>query len=1042
MFISLPARSIRIGSYKVMPTERVLIVPQGIRLKIPSVKGSTTEMIDIPLKSIVKVLWHLGKSLPVMILYLIPSLAENIRKILKMTDKDGMYYDPCSNDDVLKRIIILPEKFKDEEKIIIKEILTMGGNTGFSKAKLEELNLQEANEILIKSVPNDVKNVVARDSVRTETKTLLIYPPPPQKCGISITTDDYSCLEEEQFLNDVIIDFYLKYLMQKLLSDEHRRRTHVFSTFFYKRLTSKHKAGRRFNSIEDDPKLSPAEKRHARVKSWTKNVDIFEKDFIIIPINEHAHWFLAIICYPGLSGPVRVSDGMPLVSAVTEQPRRRRSTRARTRIEQMTIDDGEASDRDEASGDSDELDDDDDDDPDIPPSKKSKVEDDTEDGDQSKKDSSTSPGIKQPCILIFDSLTGANRVRIVATLRDYLTVEHRVRKQSEKTFNRETMKGACPRVPQQMNYSDCGIYTLQFAESFFEEPVKDYTFPIRSLCEWFSQEKVRGKREDIANLIKKLMIDHNPNHSSIMLPDITFSSEDKKEPGESQSGSENLPENSRNASEGHNEESPSLEDYPHTSGESKFDTSTSGKESKDGDSVGGKRQSNNTYLLNVSSKASLDKLPNSCDLKKTLVKNEHSRKNLSTSINPLIEKVTDVGKRCVVSLNRVLPGGVVRAIHSKNIQFNKITSASSTAVQEFPVSQCVDDLEDQLEFDETIFPQKNSTKRVVVQSNSSSVSGLAYIQSHYCDDEPESTEESSCKLNSNIGNSSVRKLSCTSGSPKVERVVYKGDKNGVNEHLINPIKSVKRNLGSVENRGRVINGTVETVLRGSSSSQMVPNSPFLQESHMQSTTNVTSVSSQRGTVTPVFSYQNSGGSRSTSSVVSPNITPASQYSNASQSQDMIENSLCVPSSSASRALENDSGVKTVESLGMTSIIDEDTDEVLLIMQASNNRQSADANEYLYMQDESEVSQCGPSDRLLSNVHSDDVSLPPRADSASPTCIGGSPSILRTTERITAVTSSGRTIARPKRFDDSYEDDIFPPKKTRSKTVPGKLRIVR
>ena len=39
---------------------------------------------------------------------------------------------------------------------------------------------------------------------------LLIYPPPPQKGGISISTDDYCCLEEEQFLNDVIIDFYLK----------------------------------------------------------------------------------------------------------------------------------------------------------------------------------------------------------------------------------------------------------------------------------------------------------------------------------------------------------------------------------------------------------------------------------------------------------------------------------------------------------------------------------------------------------------------------------------------------------------------------------------------------------------------------------------------------------------------------------------------------------------------------------------------------------------------------------------------------------------
>lgn len=38
------------------------------------------------------------------------------------------------------------------------------------------------------------------------------------------------------------------------------------------------------------------------VENWTKNVNIFEKDYLIIPINEKSHWFLAIICFPGLEG--------------------------------------------------------------------------------------------------------------------------------------------------------------------------------------------------------------------------------------------------------------------------------------------------------------------------------------------------------------------------------------------------------------------------------------------------------------------------------------------------------------------------------------------------------------------------------------------------------------------------------------------------------------------------------------------------------------------------------------------------------------------
>lgn len=38
----------------------------------------------------------------------------------------------------------------------------------------------------------------------------MVYPPPPEKGGIPINTEDYACLDEDQFLNDVIIDFYLK----------------------------------------------------------------------------------------------------------------------------------------------------------------------------------------------------------------------------------------------------------------------------------------------------------------------------------------------------------------------------------------------------------------------------------------------------------------------------------------------------------------------------------------------------------------------------------------------------------------------------------------------------------------------------------------------------------------------------------------------------------------------------------------------------------------------------------------------------------------
>ena len=69
---------------------------------------------------------------------------------------------------------------------------------------------------------------------------------------------------------------------------------------------------RRKHPVEDDDSLTIKEKRHSRVKSWTKKVDIFEKDYLVIPINERNHWFLAIVCFPWLTGPVTVKDNKPI----------------------------------------------------------------------------------------------------------------------------------------------------------------------------------------------------------------------------------------------------------------------------------------------------------------------------------------------------------------------------------------------------------------------------------------------------------------------------------------------------------------------------------------------------------------------------------------------------------------------------------------------------------------------------------------------------------------------------------------------------------
>jgi sentrin-specific protease 7 len=145
-----------------------------------------------------------------------------------------------------------------------------------------------------------------------ECKKILTYP--PGRGGITINTYDYMCLGSDNYLNDVIIDFYLKYIHTELIDDQQRAKSHIFSQFFYKRLTT-------MNKEKDNRNQTAAQKRHARVSTWTKNVNLFEKDFIIVPINEQSHWFLAIICFPNLTEPRTMDTDQPikLVTAVKKQ---------------------------------------------------------------------------------------------------------------------------------------------------------------------------------------------------------------------------------------------------------------------------------------------------------------------------------------------------------------------------------------------------------------------------------------------------------------------------------------------------------------------------------------------------------------------------------------------------------------------------------------------------------------------------------------------------------------------------------------------------
>lgn len=55
-------------------------------------------------------------------------------------------------------------------------------------------------------------------------------------------------------------------------------------------------------------------------------------------------------------------------------------------------------------------------------------------------------------------------------VRSYLQVEWEVRRGTARLFTPDTMRSSNCRVPQQDNSSDCGLYLLQYAESFLQVP--------------------------------------------------------------------------------------------------------------------------------------------------------------------------------------------------------------------------------------------------------------------------------------------------------------------------------------------------------------------------------------------------------------------------------------------------------------------------------------------------------------------------------------------------------------------------------------------
>ncbi|CDQ79932.1 unnamed protein product [Oncorhynchus mykiss] len=358
---------------------------------------------------------------------------------------------------------------------------------------------------------------------------LIQFPPPPSKGGIAVTTEDLECLDNGQFLNDVIIDFYLKYLLLERVPQDVADRAHVFSSFFYRQLT------RRDNASEDSTSVSAQRRRHQRVKTWTRHVDIFQKDFLFVPVNQEAHWYLVLICFPGLEEPQCEEGSSPASLRGTggEKPDEAQAeedasgSKKLNGISEVTPESISTDNQDKLTVTGNTS-------ADVLGFSRRRIIADpaavfslvSNGVVQSESVLQPPPGplvrhlslgisdctektchretiCKRPCILIMNSLKFSLHERVFKLLREYLQSEWELRRGSVREFSSEQMQCSHCKVPLQDNSSDCGLYLLQYVESFLQDPVVHFELPL-CLERWFPRQQVRRKRDEIRDLVLHL----------------------------------------------------------------------------------------------------------------------------------------------------------------------------------------------------------------------------------------------------------------------------------------------------------------------------------------------------------------------------------------------------------------------------------------------------------------------------------------------------------------------------------------------------------
>ena len=321
-------------------------------------------------------------------------------------------------------------------------------------------------------------------------------------------------LDSDEFLNDNLIGFFLRYLEDSLEQRDPKLadRIYFYNSFFYERLvpTSKRKKPIDYESVE----------------KWTRKTDIFDRNFVVVPVNENYHWYAVIIYNLPKLNPGNKTTSMDIGGGdqdetdraqhhavspkmTAQEPKRmagrsehEAGTEQTTRsLSQLSLT-REDEDRDELAISQS---------PSTP--KKSKAG-----RAKSARRSLPRYDLSTPVIMTLDPL-GLPRSSTCTALRQYIVEEARQKKGWEidgTQIRGMTAKG----IPVQSNYSDCGLYVCAYMEKFVTDPQR---FAARILRREMRQDRdipvmaSHELRDRMRGLILEL---HHKQEQKLMTSDI------------------------------------------------------------------------------------------------------------------------------------------------------------------------------------------------------------------------------------------------------------------------------------------------------------------------------------------------------------------------------------------------------------------------------------------------------------------------------------------------------------------------------------------